>query len=634
MNKDVLLLTEAYDKVQKAYISEVVFPELGKKIPFIKRHSLQEPGPADNKGNATVLNTKTDITAIGKKMMIVALDNAYGTKQPLLIFGPPGNAKSQIVIQFAQRQAKKRQSPDGGPREFKYWNKCSEQEQNQILQAPGNYFVLFDIRTGRYDPTDLTGVPIIVPDVINRSVLRSMKYLWIVLLCKPETDGILFFDEINQGSRGMMNLLMGISLDRDFDGIPMSEHVSIVAAGNLEGGYNTALPPALMNRFTAGVLTLDPEDWLEWAEAPKEQEGATETNVDSWITSFVKSDLKKYRMVMPITENNTPFPSWRAFQKLSDKMRYIEQKHEAYRRQKEIPEVDMFEEVAFEASALCGVNWAQDFMLYIGYTSAFNIEELLANPKQFIEDHLKESKVDANGNPIQVNGVDARALKRGRVYSFITWIATRTVEGFKQIKDDPTFRVIIKDKNGGTKEVHSDRDIVPGDIHLGVQSQELNDKVPSKNVATILAFGNAIGEVLESNDDRAVLKDSVTKLLGRPQKYGQLISALNLACKSTGLVDINKLKDIFRTAKNEMTRITAQPTSSTGNAQVEQPGVELPGVGSPKGLNTFTSSPKIATSTSTVPTQKPAPASAVPKQKPAPASAVPKQKSTGSYGLY
>ena len=630
MNKDVLLLTEAYSKIQKAYINEVVFPEGNKKIPVITRHLTHEIG-TDNSGNAKLITGKTDITAIGKKMMIVALDNCYATKQPLLVFGPPGNAKSQIVIQFDQRQAKKRQSPDGGPRVFKYWNKCSEQEQNQILQTPENYFVLFDIRTGRYDPTDLTGVPIIVPDVIDRSILRSMKYPWIVLLCKPETDGILFFDEINQGSRGMMNLLMGVSLDRDFDGIPMSKHVSIVAAGNLEGGYNTALPPALMNRFTAGVLTLDPEDWLEWADAPKEQEGATETNVDSWITSFVRSDLKKYRMVAPITENNTPFPSWRAFQKLSDKMRYIEQKHEAYRRQNEIPDVDMFEEVAFEASALCGVSWAQDFMLYIGYTSAFNIEELISNPKQFIEDHLKEIKTDKDGKTVQVNGKDARALKRGRVYSFITWIANKTVEGFNKIKDDPTFKVIIKDKTGGTKEVHSDSVFKPGDIVIGVKSQELNDKVPSKNVATILAFGNALAEALESTDDRVVLKDSVTKLLGGPTIYGELISALNLACISTGLVDINKLKDIFRKAKDEMSRVTAQPTSSTGNAQVK-----LPDAGSPNGLKAFTSSPKIATSTSTVSTQKSAPASTVPTQKSAPVSTVPTQKPApvSNYGLY
>jgi hypothetical protein len=580
MNKDVKKLVEAYTDItrKKNVVNEVVFPELINKTPHIKRHVLAS-GEEDGE-------EQTNLTSIDKKIMLVSLENAYATKQPLLIFGPPGNAKSQTVIQFAEKIAKRKTSIDGTPRVFKYWNKCQEKEQSEILQNPGKYFVLFDVRTVRYDPTDITGVPIAIPDSIDKNVLKTMKYPWIVLLCKPEIDGVLFFDEINQGSKAMMNLLMSITLDRDFDGVPMSKNIGIFAAGNLEGGYSTALPPALMNRFSAGVLTLDPEDWLEWAEGSinredgeGEDESSSEefigysaptsgTRVDSWITSFVRTDLKRYRFVKPVTEGNKPFESWRAFQKLSDKMRYIEQKHEAYRRNRIIPQVDMYDEVAHEAAMLCGVDWAQDFMIYIGYTSRFNVQEIIKDPKKFIEDHLKEPKTDSNGKPITgVDGKDVKALKRGRVYSFITWVANKSVEAFKHITSDPTYKVLVRDASGNTAEQPSSYIPLKTDVVVGVKSREIDEKVPGDNTSALLAFGRAFAEVLESNDDKAVLKDGMVKLLGGVLKWGQFVLSVAQTCKNTGVVDINALKKEIEKAKQAATRVSVTPVTSTTSSQ-------------------------------------------------------------------
>lgn len=602
MNKDLVKLTEAYLNV-KTSVNEVIFPETN-SVPMVKRHATTGYSGEQE---------QTNLTSINKKIMTIAMENAYGTKQPLLIFGPPGTAKSKSILQFAKKMAAMSQSPSGGNREFKYWNKCSEEEHKQILQSPGDYFVLFDVRTVRYDPTDITGVPVPIPNAVDKNVLQTVKYSWIVALCKSEIDGVLFFDEINQGSQSMMNLLMSITLDRDFDGEPMSENIGIIAAGNLEGGYNTQLPPALMNRFSAGVLTLDPEDWLDWAKGADDEPHEEETNllksfgkhmtqtkntqysarVDSWITSFVESDLTRYKFVQPVIEGNKPFPSWRAFQKLSDKMRYIERKHEAYRAKRIVPEVNMFDEVAYEAGMLCGVDWAQDFMLFIGYTSKFSVEQILKDPARFIEDHLKEPKIaDVSGN---VNSSDARVLKRGRVYAFITWLANKAAESFKVIESDPSYRIIRKDKNGNIRKDVKDTNALPLDVTIGVESAELEQKTPTKNTATILAFGKAISEVLESNDDKVVLKDCVFRLIGGTEKFGQFLASMKLACQKTGLVNVETFKAQFKEIKDGMTRKEIKPASEI--KKVESPETTSTGTvpqvsSAPKGIKTFVTTQK------------------------------------------
>jgi hypothetical protein len=614
MNKDIVKLTEAYLNVrsEKTPVNEVVFPETN-DVPHVKRHATTGYSGEQE---------ETNLTSINKKIMTVAMENAYGTKQPLLIFGAPGTSKSASILQFAKKMASISQSSSGGNREFKYWNKCSEEEHNQILQSPGEYFVLFDVRTVRYDPTDITGVPVPIPDTIDKNVLRTVKYSWIVALCKPEIDGVLFFDEINQGSQSMMNLLMSITLDRDFDGVPMSKNIGIIAAGNLEGGYNTQLPPALMNRFSAGVLTLDPEDWLDWAKGTDEEKEKEGSRVDSWITSFVESDLARYRYVQPVTEGNKPFPSWRAFQKLSDKMRYIERKHEAYRAKRIVPEVNMFDEVAYEAGMLCGVDWAQDFMIFIGYTSKFSVEQIIKDPAQFIEDHLKEPKKAST--PGAVNPNDARVLKRGRVYAFITWLANKTVESFKDITSDPTFKIIVKDIDGKIREDHTDTVYKKGDLTMGVKSTELDGKTPTKNTASLLAFGKAITEVLKNNDDKVVLKDCVMNMVGGERKFGQLTSALAQVCRNTGLVDLDEVRKQLKAVKDGLTRIEdpgSSTTASTGDVQTSS---------APKGVKTFATTPKEAPKPTTAQVTSTAPkttqaTSTAPK---------PTNNPMGQYGLF
>lgn len=610
MNKDLDKLTEAYLKIRdkKTLVNEVVFPDTS-DIPHVKRHSMT---------GFSGKPEETNLTSINKKIMTVAMENAYGTKQPLLIFGAPGTSKSQSILQFAKKIASISQSSSGGNREFKYWNKCSEEEHNQILQSPGEYFVLFDVRTVRYDPTDITGVPVPIPDDVDKNVLRTVKYSWIVALCKPEIDGVLFFDEINQGSESMMNLLMSITLDRDFDGVPMSKNIGIIAAGNLEGGYNTQLPPALINRFSAGVLTLDPEDWLDWArgfDEGKENEGS---RVDSWITSFVESDLTRYRFVQPVTEGNKPFPSWRAFQKLSDKMRYIERKHEAYRAKRIVPEVNMFDEVAYEAGMLCGVNWAQDFMLFIGYTSKFSVEQIINDPAQFIEEHLKEPKKASTPGAVTPN--DARVLKRGRVYAFITWLANKTAESFKEIGSDPTFKMLVKQEDGKIREERLNAILKKKEAIIGAKSTELDGKALTKNTASLLAFGKAVTDVLKYNDDIVVLKDCVTNMVGGATNFGALTVSLGLVCKNTGLVNIEDVRVKLRAIKDGQTRIETPKKpedASTSDVQTSS---------APKGVKTFTTTPKPVTSQTTSTAPKPAQATST--------TSKPTNNPMGQYGLF
>ncbi|NBP04229.1 MAG: AAA family ATPase, partial [Proteobacteria bacterium] len=201
--------------------------------------------------------TDTDLPVFNYKTLGLYLEFAYESKEALLIYGEPGLGKSTIVANFARNAAQSK------GREYVFWNKAEPDKQMEVLDNPGKYFVLVDVRTAQLEPADLTGIP----DIYSKTqYLQTRQPKWIWLVSRPDADGILFLDEINQGSPQVLKALFEVVLDRSAGGTYFSKNLAVIGAGNLDMEHgNEPIPPALTNRFTAGVLVADPESWLKWA---------------------------------------------------------------------------------------------------------------------------------------------------------------------------------------------------------------------------------------------------------------------------------------------------------------------------------------------------------------------------------
>src|SRR3990172_703424 len=78
------------------------------------------------------------------KELVEAAIRAYQTRLPMMVWGPPGIGKSQVIRQVGQKLA--------GSMQLRYTDDPRE------WKGADDTFVLVDLRISYMDPTDLTGV--------------------------------------------------------------------------------------------------------------------------------------------------------------------------------------------------------------------------------------------------------------------------------------------------------------------------------------------------------------------------------------------------------------------------------------------------------------------------------------------
>jgi MoxR-like ATPase len=153
-----------------------------------------------------------------------------GTHTPVMLWGPPGVGKSQIVAQIAARH-----------------------------DAP-----LIDLRLAQMEPTDLRGIP-----------FRAGRHVvWSVPAALPDAErhgarGVLFLDEITSAVPTVTAAAYQLILDRRLGEYCVPDGWAIFAAGNRQGdrGVTYQMPAPLANRFAHYEIEPDLEDWVAWAHA-------------------------------------------------------------------------------------------------------------------------------------------------------------------------------------------------------------------------------------------------------------------------------------------------------------------------------------------------------------------------------
>ncbi|NNM81601.1 MAG: AAA domain-containing protein [Burkholderiales bacterium] len=151
-----------------------------------------------------------------------------GSHTPVMLWGPPGVGKSQIVAQVAKKH--------GAP--------------------------MIDIRLSQMEPSDLRGIP----------YRDGNRVEWAVPAMLPDEarhgkSGILFLDEITSAPPAVSAAAYQLILDRRLGEYFLPEGWAIFAAGNRMGdrGVTYLMPSPLANRFSHFELEANLEDWVSWA---------------------------------------------------------------------------------------------------------------------------------------------------------------------------------------------------------------------------------------------------------------------------------------------------------------------------------------------------------------------------------
>ncbi len=170
------------------------------------------------------------------------LASQTGAHTPVMLWGPPGVGKSQLVLQTAERHGA----------------------------------AVIDVRLAQMEPTDLRGIPF----------RDGRNVLWSVPALLPDAErhgarGILFLDEITSAPPTVTAAAYQLILDRRLGEYRVPDGWAIVAAGNRHGDRGLAyqMPAPLANRFTHFDVEPDLEDWIAWAH---------EKRIDSRLIAFLR----------------------------------------------------------------------------------------------------------------------------------------------------------------------------------------------------------------------------------------------------------------------------------------------------------------------------------------------------------
>lgn len=155
------------------------------------------------------------------------LESLLPTKQPVILWGPPGVGKSQIIAQTAKAMG----------------------------------IDLIDVRAVLLDPVDLRGLPHVENGVANWAVPGFLPKQGTT---KP---GILLLDEIDKAPPLVQNACLQLTLDRQIGEYVLPTNWYVMAAANRiqDGAGGHKMGTALSSRFLHLDVDVHKEDWLEWA---------------------------------------------------------------------------------------------------------------------------------------------------------------------------------------------------------------------------------------------------------------------------------------------------------------------------------------------------------------------------------
>ena len=165
------------------------------------------------------------------KMLQNALVSAVGQREPVLIKGPPGVGKTDIVADAAAQAG------------------CELLVSHPVVD----------------DPTDYKGMP-----YAGDGEAAFLPFGNLRRIIEADAPLVFFLDDIGQAAPAVQAACMQLLLSRTINEHPVSDYVTFVAATNRKedkAGVTGILEP-VKSRFTSIVeLEVNKDDWVKWAIA-------------------------------------------------------------------------------------------------------------------------------------------------------------------------------------------------------------------------------------------------------------------------------------------------------------------------------------------------------------------------------
>ena len=189
---------------------------------------------------------------VGPKGAKKSLRKAFKNKRPIFIWGPPGIGKSDIIKQLG-----------------------TELDAHVI-----------DVRLSLWEPTDIKGIPYFDSNT-SKMVWATPSELPDEEFASKHKNIVLFLDEMNSAAPAVQAAAYQLILNRRVGTYKLPDNVVLVAAGNRETdkGVTFRMPAPLANRFVHLEMTVDWDDYFEWA---------VENNIHKDVVGFLtfsKKDL-------------------------------------------------------------------------------------------------------------------------------------------------------------------------------------------------------------------------------------------------------------------------------------------------------------------------------------------------------
>jgi len=199
-----------------------------------------------------------------------SINHAIRKKRPIFLWGPPGIGKSDIVHQIGEQMNAK----------------------------------VIDVRLSLWEPTDIKGIPYFDSN-IGKMVWAPPLELPDEELAAKHENIVLFLDEMNSAAPAVQAAAYQLILNRKVGTYTLPDNVYIVAAGNREAdkGVTYRMPSPLANRFVHLEMTVNFDDWFEWAV-----DNGIHQDVVGFLT-FSKKDLYDFDPKSPSRSFATP-RSW------------------------------------------------------------------------------------------------------------------------------------------------------------------------------------------------------------------------------------------------------------------------------------------------------------------------------------
>jgi len=207
-----------------------------------------------------------------------SIKHAIAKRRPIFLWGPPGIGKSDVVHQIGE-----------------YMNAH-----------------VIDVRLSLWEPTDIKGIPYFDSNQ-SKMVWAPPAELPDEALAAKHENIILFLDEMNSAAPAVQAAAYQLILNRRVGQYRLPDNVFIVAAGNREAdkGVTYRMPSPLANRFVHLEMTVNFDDWFQWAVNHN-----IHRDVVGFLT-FSKKDLYDFDPKSPSRSFATP-RSWSFVSELLD----------------------------------------------------------------------------------------------------------------------------------------------------------------------------------------------------------------------------------------------------------------------------------------------------------------------------